>query len=217
MATISFLAGEGFTIQDMGGSGLGFYGAGGFGQSVQVGSYQDNTYITDSTGALAGPKADNIKYVHANSGMLPTSDIRLLRDIPNYQATLNIRFTHTSAVRVQNATVRIFDRTNINLPAVGVTTKVAEIIHPWTTSQPGGPLGSGDTQWWSPGGSGGTFSGRTYDPPVDLVASPGISGWSPLGSNTTDTSHDWFLGLSASPDSIGSKSSYALICQLEYL
>jgi len=217
VATISFLAGEAFTIQDIGGSGLGFYGPGGFGQSIQVGSYQDNTYITDSTGALAGPKADNVKYVHANSGMLPTADVRLLQDIPNYQATLQIEFTHTSAVRVQNAELRIFDRTNINLPAVGVTTKVAEVVHPWTTSQPAGPLGSGDTQWWSPGGSGGTYAGRTYDDPVSLVDSPGSGGWSPSGVNTVDTIHDWFVLLSASPDSIGSKVNYGLYVSLEYL
>jgi hypothetical protein len=217
MATISFLAGEDFAIQDIGGSGLGFYGPGGFGQSVKVGDFQDNTYITDGTGAVNGPKADNVKFVHPNSGMLPTSDVRLLRDIPNYQATLNVRFTHTSAVQVQNASLRIFDRVNINAPASGVTTMVAQLIHPWDTAQPSGPLGSGDVSWWAPGGSGGTFNGRTYDNPVSLANSPGTSGWSPNGAATVDTQHDWYVALSASPDSIGSKLNYGLYVQLEYL
>jgi hypothetical protein len=214
MAQINFLSGFQFTINDLAGSGLGFYGAGGFGQSVQVGQYQDNTYITDSTGAINGPKVNNVKYVHANSGMIPTNDTRVLRDIPNYLSTLNIRFTHTSAVQTQQAKLIIFDRTNINNPASGVTTKVAQIVHPWNTQS---PAGSGQTSWSSPGGSGGTFGARTYDPPVSLVSSPGTSGYSPSGAATYDTQHDWYVALSASPDSIGSKVQYGLYASLEYL
>jgi hypothetical protein len=216
MALIQFLAGAN-AINDLGGSGLGFYGPGNFGTSVQVGAFQDNTYITDSTGAINGPQANNIKYVHPNSGQLPTNVILGLTDIPNSQATLQIRFSHTSPVRVQNATVRIYDRNNINNPAVGVTTKVAQLIHPWTSSQPSGPLGSGDTHWWSPGGSGGTYNGRDYDGPVALAPSPGTSGWSPNGANTTDMIHDWYLAIAASPDSIGSKLNFGLYTSLEYL
>jgi hypothetical protein len=39
------------------------------------------------------------------------------------------------------------------------------------------------------------------------------------GSNSawTDTQHDWYLVLSASPDSIGSKTLYGLWVSLEYL
>lgn len=217
MATLSFLAGELFGINDLAGSGLGFYGPGGFGSSVRVGEYQDNTYITDSTGAVAGPKCDNIKYVHANTGQLAGGDNRALRDIPNYMATLNIRFSHTSPVRVQNAKLRIFDRVNIDVPAPGVTTKVAQLVHPWNEAQPSGPLGSGDTAWKTLGGSGGTIGGRTYDPPLDLAASPGATGWSPQGAATSDVQHDWYIALSASPDSIGSKLNYGLYVSLEYL
>lgn len=214
MATITFMAGEAFAIQDLGGSGLGFYGPGGFGQSVRVGDFQDNTYITDSTGAIAGPKVDNIKYVHANSGQLPTNDTRVLREIPNYLATLNIRFSHTSPVRTQNAQFRIFDRVSINNPASGVTTKAAQLVHPWNTQT---PAGSGDTTWKTLGGSGGTIGGVTYDPPLALVASPGLSGLSPNGANTSDISHDFYLALSASADSVGSKTLYSAYCSLEYL
>ena len=49
MALISFLAGEDDTINDLAGSGLGFYGAAGFGASVQVGQYQGRTFITNSS------------------------------------------------------------------------------------------------------------------------------------------------------------------------
>lgn len=213
-AQIKFYASYNNVIYDLSGSGLGFYGAGGFGASVQVGQYQDNTYITDATGAINGPKSDNIKFVDPASGEVPVSDVRVLREIPNQLATLNIRFTNDTAVNTQNIFVRIFDRSNIDNPASGVTCKVAQVIHPWTTQT---PAGSGDTHWSTLGGSGGTINGRTYDPPLALVNSPGSGGVAPSGVNTIDTTHDWYVLVSASPDSIGSKSAFALYTSLEYL
>jgi hypothetical protein len=213
MAQINFYAGD-TAVFDLAGSGLGFYGAGGFGASVQVGQYQDNTYITDPTGAINGPKCDNVKFVDAASGQLPVSDTRVLREIPNIEGTLNIRFTHTSPIKTQNIQVRIFDRTNIDAPASGVTSKVAELIHPWLTQT---PAGSGSTTWASLGGSGGLIGGRTYDAPLVLLSSPGSGGLAPSGTNTVDFFHDWYLAVSGSPDSIGSKTQYALYLSLEYL
>lgn len=214
MAQINFYAGETTTVFDLAGSGLGFYGTGGFGASVQVGQYQDNTYITDSTGAINGPKADNIKWVASNSGELPVGDVRVLRDIPNERASLQIRFSHTTPVKTQNAVARIFDRNSIDAPASGVTSKVAELVHPWNTQS---PAGSGNTVWSTLGGSGGVINGRTYDSPLTLTNSPGSGGWSPSGINTIDYFHDWYLAISASPDSIGSKSQFGLWVSLEYL
>jgi hypothetical protein len=214
MAQINFICYFQNTVNDLAGSGLGFYGSGGFGSSVNVGSFQDNTFITDSTGALQGPKANNVKYVHSASGDLGGGDVRVLQGIPNQLATVNIRFTHTSAIKTQNAQMRIFDRVNINVPATGVTTYAAQVIHPWATAS---PLGSGDTTWKHLGGSGGTINGVTYDAPLSLVNSPGLSGLSPSGSNTVSTQHDWYVLLSASPDAIGSKSQYGLWASLEYL
>jgi len=101
--------------------------------------------------------------------------------------------------------LRIFDRTNINNPASGVTTKVAEIIHPDVVQNNNG---SGDTTWNTPTGS---------DVIMDLVASPGMSGQRPNGSDTTADRHDYYVAISASPDSIGSKNLYGLYVELEYL
>lgn len=208
-AAISFLAGQGFTIQDLAGSGLGFFGDAGFGASVQVGSYQGHTYITNGAGTTQGPEVDNVKYLNAGSGILGQAGSGIaLTAIPNYQATLNVRFTYDTAVKVQNAVARIYDRSNIDNPASGVTTKVAEIIHPDTTQSNNG---SGDTTWLTPGGSGVT---------VSLAPSPGVSGlYAGNGSNSlwTDAQHDWYLALSGSPDSIGSKTQYGLYVSLEYL
>lgn len=192
-------------IQNLNGSGLGFYGSS-FGSSVEVGAYQDTTWITDGNGTSQGPQVDNVKWTHPNSGSINGAASKALTDIPNHLATLNIRFTHTSAVRTQNAKLRIYDRSNINNNPSGVTCKVAEIIHPSTTQT--GTLGSGDSSWETPTGSSAI---------MDLVASPGMSGLRQNGSSTSEMRHDWYVAISPSPDSIGSKTQFGLYFQTEYL
>jgi len=205
MAAINFYAGGGtFSINNLGGSGLGFYGAG-FSYSVDVGSFQDTTFITNSAGTAQGPQVNNVKYMNIGSGIINSASSGVpLTAIPNYLATLNIRFTHSSAVKTQNAKFYIYDRNNINNPGSGVTVRVAQLIHPDIVQTNNG---SGDTTWVgvttnpltgsaTVGGSGITVNG---------VASPGTSGLRPNGANTTDTQHDFYYAISCSPDSVGSK------------
>ncbi len=200
-----FLAGQNFVINDMSGSGLGFFGSAGFGASVQVGFWQGRTYITDGNGTTQGPEAANVQYLNAQSGVLGQtgSGIGLL-NIPNYQASLNIRFTNDTAVKTQNTTLTIYDRSSPSNIASGVTTAVAEIVHPNPTQN---TSGSGSPVWRFPAGTG----------VMSLTASPGTSGLRPNGANTTDTQHDWYAALSASPNSIGSKTLYGLYVSTEFL
>lgn len=205
MAQISFFAGEGFNIANLSGSGLGFYGAAGFGASVAVGEYQDTTFITNSNGSIQGPQVDNVKYLNNGSGIVGSSSSGIaLTAIPNYQATLQIHFNHSTPVKTQNVQLRCYDRSNINNAPSGVTCKVAEVVHPGITQT---NTGSGNTTWTTLAGSGTTLT---------LTASPGVSGLRPNGASTTATDHDWYLCISQSPDSIGSKLS-ALYVSLEYL
>ena len=61
-AAITFFAGQGGgTFINMNSSGMGFFGAA-FGNSVQVGQYQDSTFITNGTGSIQGPQATNVKF-----------------------------------------------------------------------------------------------------------------------------------------------------------
>lgn len=204
-ATISFHAGTAGSIANLAGSGLGFFGSS-FGQSVQVGSWQDTTYITNGTGSTQGAVCENTKWIHANSGNQSDAGVINLQYIPNRLATLNIRFTNDTAVKTQNVKLRIFDRTNINNAASGVTTKVAELIHPALSQAV--ISNSSDSSWSTPYGSGEVMT---------LASSPGRSGESPLGQYTSDTRHDWYTVVSASPDSIGAKTLYGLYVELEYL
>jgi len=243
MAAITFHVNlEGFTgpsdttlIGHAEGSGLGFFG-GSFGLSVPVGQYQESTFVSNSNGTASGVKAGNTQYSSASgvihNGNTPEIDNERM---PNYYAPLNIRFTHSEAVRVQNCKLRIFDRADIANQASGVTTKVYEARHPHGTASDTddiGPLahrGIATHDWFE------------FDPEDDmldmaLTSSPGLSGLNTTAGDTLPTTdggvynwtskegtahqsvrHDWFTALSASPDSIGSKTQYGLYFTLEYL
>lgn len=203
MALISFYTQDNH-VQNLNNSGLGFYGTS-FGDSVEVGQYQESTFITDSTGTNQGPQGNNVKYVHPNSGSIDGLDPVNLLNIPNYLTTMNARFTHGSSVRTQNVKFYVYDRSNINNDPSGVLCKCAEIIHPNTDQT--GLTGSGDASWVTVQGSGSILS---------LVDSPGTSGLSPNGPSTQDTRHDWYLAISASPESVGSKT-FAGYFSVEYL
>ena len=209
------------------GSGLGFYGAG-YGVSVPIAGRQDTTWITNADGTAVSPtQLHNTKYVGAAETVSADGATAINLDkLPNYLCPLNIRFDHNEAVRVQNCKLRIFDRNDINNQASGVTTYVFEARHP-AASQVETNLnqrGRNDNTWFE------------FDP-VDAMSdmaftsSPGISG---VNSDNTETDpdkgwvtidgvshaslrHDWYVALSAEPDSIGSKTNYALYFSCEYL
>lgn len=206
MATISFYVAPGdVAVQNLNGSGLGFFGST-FGQSVEVGAYQDSTYITDGNGLTQGAVCINNKYINT-SGAINSLDSNqyTITYIPNRMATLNVRFTHDSAVKLQNTKLRIYDRSNINNAASGVTTKTAQIVHPNPLQT---TVGSGDATWSTPAGS---------SVIMDLEGSPGMSGVHGLSTTHTSTQHDYYCLLSASPDSIGAKNLFGLYVQTEYL
>lgn len=206
MAAINFFADE-FGIQNLSGSGLGFYGNS-FGSSVEVGAYQETTYITSANGSSLGPQVNNITYTHPSSGSVDGAASILLTQIPNYLATLNIRFTHSSLVKTQNCKLRIYDRSNIDNNASGVTCKVAELIHPYTSQT---NVGSGDSTWTALYGSSILMT---------LAQAPGTSGiYAGDGTVSTVTSlqHDTYVAISPSPDSIGSKTLFGLWVSMEYL
>ena len=217
------------------GSGLGFYG-GGFGISVPVAGYQDTTFVTSADGTTEAVQCKNTKYT-ALSGLTVDSAELGTSGTPNYKAPLNIRFTHDSVVSVQNCKLRIFDRSDIGTHAEEVTTKVYELRHPNPInlhSANNGHLahrGSANHSWTEYDSTdGGT------PPDLSLTSSPGTSGLNTVagdpipaddgtyvnhthkeGTAHQATRHDWYLALSASPTTIGSKTNYGLYFTLEYI
>lgn len=166
MAEIVF---GGDLVTNLQGSGLGFYGST-FGSSVQIGSYQSKTHITNDNGTTNGGAVKNVKFGgHAATGIADAivSGVPLVR-LYGSQRTLDIHFIHSTPVNVQNAQFRIYDRVNINNPASGVNTKVAELVNfsnvssysngfdtfsgpnvsPNENTADAGVYGSGDLFWW---------------------------------------------------------------------
>ncbi len=211
MASINFSAGGyNFPINNLNNSGLGFFGPVGFGNSVAVGSYQDTTYVTDGNGINQGPQTNNVKWAHPNSGNVQGTIVNLL-NIPNYQGTLWINFNNTTPCRTQNAKLYIYDRVSTNNPPSGVTTAVSMIVHP-TLTQIG--VGSGLSNWEFPSASSYVNCSILSN---GAGFSPGTSGQGTGGAGTIDSNHDWYFAISASPNSIGSKTFYGLLFSTEYL
>ncbi len=206
MASVDFYAGENNNIANLSGSGIGFYGDGGFGYSIPVGSYNGRSFITDSTGTSQGPEVDNCKYLTSSTTILGQagSGINLLA-VPNYLATLNARFTHGSAVQLHNIKAYGYDRTSKNNPPSGVQFYAAQIIHPTTTQVVNG---SGSAAWVLMNGSG------SY---ITCTSGPGTSGLSPNGTGTTDSRHDLYFAMTASPLSVGSKDKFGFYLECEYI
>ena len=223
-------------INHTSGSGIGFFG-GGFGISVPVSQYQGSSYVTNSNGTSSGVKINNTKYLSVSGIEHNGSTVAAgTSGVPNYYAPLNVRFEHSEAVRVQNCKLRIFDRNDITKHASGVTTQVMEVRHPHPTA-----VHNTGSESLAYRGSD-HFGWTSYDAPeamADLAftASPGMSGlntsaaevlpadagdgyrnWlTQEGAAHQSTRHDWYIAISASPDSIGSKTDYGLYFTLEYL
>lgn len=203
--SISFLAGGyGLPIINLNGSGLGLYGQN-FGYSIPVGSYNQRTFCTDSTGTVQGNEVNNNQW-QSTSGVIvgQLGSGTLLQRLPNYMSTLNIRLTNSTPCQTQNCKLYGYDRVNPNNPPSGVTCYGAVIIHPNTVQD---LSGSGSPLWILLSGSGSYLS---------LPSSPGTSGLSPNGPSTQDTQHDSFVSITASPNSVGSKL-WGLYVYMEYM
>jgi len=170
----------------------GFFG-GAFGLSIRVGEYNETTFRTTEDGQSDGGAVPNLRFANVSGAYVAGEIVATeLLEVNNSESTLNIRLTTDSAVGTQNTKFRTFDKTSINNPPSGVTVYAAEIRKDQPTVR-----GSGDTNWTQIFGSGSVLS---LDDQGNL-----------------STQHDWFVGLTASPDSIGAKSSFALYAETEFI
>lgn len=172
---------------------LGFFGSN-FGFSIRVGEYNNTCYRTNSIGTSNGGALPNLRWANA-TGAYVGSELTAseLLEIDNSEATLLITLNTDAAIKTQNSSLRAFDRLSINSNPSGVTIRAAEIAK----DQPA-VRGSGDSGWTFIAGSGDTLS---------------------LADQTTDdfTTHDWYIGLTATPTSIGEKTNIGLYFETEFL
>jgi len=187
------------------GEALGFFGPDGFGDPLSLNEFNGRTFVTTTTGVTEYEECDNCKRISSSGVILgQTGDGINLINLPNYLATVNLRFTHPQSVLVQNASLIAFDGSDITNAPTGLNVYGAEIIH---TSRLQTATGTGDSTWTQLEGSGQALG---------LIDSPGTSGISPLGPATTDTRHDWYVALSVSPTTPSSKT-FSFYCELEYV
>lgn len=222
---------DGELINHSAGSGIGFYGSN-FGVSVPIGTRQSTTFVTNSLGANQGSQLNNTTMsTSGDNSTIGTVSINgasaiNLDRLPNYLCPLNIRFTHTEPVRVQNCKLRIFDRNDITKHASGVVTYVYEARHPSSLQTLSNLSHRGRTanSWYE-------FDSLDAMTDMPFTASPGVSG---TNTNTQDTNnnlgyttqngslhsasrHDWYAALSSEPVTVGSKTQYGLYFSVEYL
>jgi len=187
------------------GESLGFFGPDGFGDPLSISEYNGRTFVTNSSGSVSHEECDNCRKISSSGVIIGQTGTGIdLINLPNYLATINLRFTHPQAVLVQNARLIAFDGSDISNAPTGLSTYGAEIIH---TSRSQTATGIGDTAWVQMAGSGQV---------LNLVDSPGTSGISPFGPATISTRHDWYIALSVAP-TIPSDKSFSFRAELEYI
>jgi len=172
---------------------LGFFGSN-FGFSIRVGEYNNTSFRTNQNGTSNGGALPNLRYANVSgayvAGELTATE---LREVDNDETTLKITLVTDNAIQTQNASLRAFDRVDIDNNPSGVTIRAAEVRKFLT-----GDRGSGNTNWSTIAGSGSTLS--LYD------------------QITADfTTHDFFIALSATPTSIGEKTNIGFYFETEFL
>lgn len=211
MATLELYAGEDTLVPTS--SGLGFFGDSGFDAAIAIGSYNGHTFVTNSSGTVQNFECNNNKYNGA-SGVIhgQESSGLALSNLPNELATINIRFTHGSAIYCQNAKMYVFDGSftdsvaNKEIPAENLTFYVAEIRHR-------SRLQTVESAYSDAGWSDVSASGSNY---IAVVNSPGVNGAREGGFEKLSIQHDWFIALTCTPTQLGDKQ-FGTTFELEYL
>lgn len=187
------------------GEALGFFGSDGFGDPLSLNEFNGRTFVTNTSGSVGFEECDNCRRNSSSTVIIGQTGTGIsLINLPNYLATVNLRFTHPQSVLVQNAKLIAFDGSDVTNAPTGLDVYGAEIIH---TSRLQTASGTGDTTWTQMQGSG---------QQLNLVNSPGTSGLSPLGPATTSVRHDWYVALSVAPTTPSDKQ-FNLRIDLEYI
>jgi hypothetical protein len=170
---------------------LGFFGAG-FGFSIRVSEYNNTNFVTNDNGTTNYGQCPNLRYANVSGAYVASESVATeLLQVDNSESTLRIRLNTDTNVKTQNASFRAFDRVSINNNPSGVTIYAAEI------NKPGLTRGSGDTNWTQIYGSGSTLS---LD---NQMFNSGV--------------HDWHIGITVTPTSIGEKTNVGFYIETEFI
>lgn len=185
--------GPGWT--DIGANTIVFSGSGGLATPVTVAAWQDETHIgsgdpgTDQCGTN---HSNNVKFISSTQydsggGTETLIDANLLAT----ECTLRIQFTDAGSVATSNGRFYAYDGSTTTTEAVGVDVYAFE-------------QGVTATTWTNinddSGNTGGDNAGQRLD----------------LGNSGAATEHTFYIAISASPESVGAKSSFDFGVALTY-
>lgn len=182
-------------------------------QYQKIGDYQDVTFSATTKGGIGiSQQINNVKYLTSSTasvgallstGTAPTLN---LTNIPNYCASLNLRVTSGSSVRINKCNLYFHTGQTSGVSPVQFDIKYFECFHVSTGT---GVAGSGLTSW-------GTIAASSTSL-VPLRGNPGMSGVNPSGSTAAGTQHDWYICFSATPVRTYSAASFNISCMIEYV
>lgn len=165
---------------------LGFFGAGGPGNSVSVGSYQDTTYRVDSAGNDQG-EGVNFKYSDANNVIINGADAAALPVAPG-SGSLVVRLTVGSAVQTQNG---LFYAVDLNASSGVVLNEAPDNMTVQACE-------------------------ADHDSAFEDLSSDGSNSLGVVNQTVTSTIHDWHIGVSVNPTTTGVKNSWGFHFSVEY-
>lgn len=165
-----------------------FAGAGGFDSKITVGEYNDTTHVKSSGGAndSSGNTPNNVKFISQSGGTGSDSQADWGDGTEDLDQILDAECT-----------------LHINFSDASSVTTESAIFYAYdgstTTTAPTGitfvAAEGGDANWTGAEGSGSALA---------------------LDDQGAATSHDFYIAVSASPDSVGLKDSFTLRCELTY-
>jgi len=186
------------------GNRVGFCGSS-FGSSVGVSEFQDSTWVTNDTMTVNYGQINNNKYESSTEVNTNSSGVKTLISgaVPLNECTLRISFTEDGGPTQTSASrFYAYDGTTPANGPTGVNTVAFEVD---TASGGGDPLNINKT---SDAGAGLAWN-----------SSNGINGSSnklQLADESAESAHIWYIGLSASPQTVGLKTAFTLRVETDY-
>lgn len=169
------------------------FGGSSFGANITVGAYQDSTNAGNGDPGTDQGAMNNVKYLTSSTMSLNGAGSANITDanLAANDCTLKVNFSHTSAVATTGARLYSYDGTTTTTEAVGVAAYAFE-------------RGVSATAWTQINSDSGNIGG---DNSGERLA---------LADQSSGTSHDYYVAVSASPESVGAKTSFDLGVALTY-
>ena len=177
---------------DLGANTIVFSGAS-FGDNITVDAYQDSTNAGNGDPGTDQGAMNNNKYLTGSTisingaGSVALNDTNLTAN----DCTLKVNFSHGSAVAITSARFYSYDGTTVTNEAVGVAAYAFE-------------RGVSATAWTQINSDSGNIGGDNSGERLSLA------------DQGSGTSHDYYVAVSASPESFGAKTSFDLGLALTY-